>query len=65
MPLIDIAIRAAKPAAKSRKIFDGGGLYLEISSARGQVAAAKVPLRRQRKAPVVVKGLPTATTGMA
>jgi integrase len=36
MPLTDTAVRTAKPAAKSRKIFDGGGLYLEVSPAGGK-----------------------------
>ncbi len=36
MPLTDVAIRAAKPAAKPRKLFDGQGLYLEISPAGGK-----------------------------
>lgn len=30
MPLTDIAIRAAKPSEKIQKLFDGGGLYIEI-----------------------------------
>jgi hypothetical protein len=32
MPLTDVAIRNAKPGAKSFKLYDTGGLYLEISS---------------------------------
>ena len=36
MPLTDTAVRTAKPADKPRKIFDGGGLYLEISPAGGK-----------------------------
>ena len=36
MPLTDTAIRAAKPRAKPRKLFDGGGLYLEVSPAGGK-----------------------------
>ena len=31
MPLTNIAIRRAQPGDKSRKMFDGGGLYLEIA----------------------------------
>ncbi|MDE2928010.1 MAG: integrase arm-type DNA-binding domain-containing protein [Acidobacteriota bacterium] len=31
MPLTDIAIRHARPPEKARKLFDGGGLYLELS----------------------------------
>ena len=31
MPLTDIAIRSAQPGNKSRKMFDGRGLYLEVA----------------------------------
>lgn len=39
MPLTDPAIRNAKPApsGKPLRIFDGGGLYLEISPAGGKL----------------------------
>ena len=36
MSLTDIAIKNAKPAAKPTRLFDGGGLYLEISPAGGK-----------------------------
>ena len=36
MPLTDIAIRRAQPGEKPRKIFDGRGLYLEISPRGGK-----------------------------
>lgn len=36
MPLTDTAIRNAKPAAKARKLFDGGGLYLEVAPSGGK-----------------------------
>jgi integrase len=36
MPLTDSAIRAAKPAVKSYRLFDGGGLYLEVSPGGGK-----------------------------
>lgn len=36
MSLTNITIRNAKPAAKPTKLFDGGGLYLEISPAGGK-----------------------------
>lgn len=35
-PLSDLAIRRAKPSGKTQKLFDGGGLYLEISPAGGR-----------------------------
>jgi hypothetical protein len=31
MKLTDIKVRTVKPAAKPMKLFDGGGLYLEVS----------------------------------
>ncbi|WP_246237674.1 tyrosine-type recombinase/integrase [Caldichromatium japonicum] len=36
MPLTDTAIRRAKPQAKAVKLFDGGGLYLEVNPAGGK-----------------------------
>ena len=36
MPLTDIAIRHAQPAKKSRKMFDGRGLYLEVAPRGGK-----------------------------
>lgn len=35
-PLSDLAIRRAKPSFKTQKLFDGGGLYLDISPAGGR-----------------------------
>lgn len=37
MPLTDSAIRSAKPGEKPVRMFDGGGLYLEISPAGGKL----------------------------
>jgi integrase len=37
MPLTDTAIRTAKPTAKPQRLFDGGGLYLEVSPAGGKL----------------------------
>ena len=37
MPLTDTAIKNAKPADKPMKLFDGGGLYLELSPAGGKL----------------------------
>jgi hypothetical protein len=34
MPLTSVAIKAAQPSEKLRKLFDGEGLYLEISPCR-------------------------------
>ena len=36
MPLTDTAIRKAKPETKTRRLFDSGGLYLEISPRGGK-----------------------------
>ena len=36
MPLTDPAIRNAKPAEKTRKLFDSGGLYLEVAPSGGR-----------------------------
>jgi Arm DNA-binding domain len=36
MPLTDAAIRSAKPGAKPIRLFDGGGLYLEIAPSGGR-----------------------------
>jgi len=37
MPLSDVVIRKAKPADKIQRLFDGGGLYLEITPAGGKL----------------------------
>jgi integrase len=36
MTLTDVAIRKTKPADKTQRLFDGGGLYLEVSPAGGK-----------------------------
>ena len=36
MSLTDAAIRAAKPGDKTIKVFDGGGLYLEVAPSGGR-----------------------------
>ena len=36
MPLTEITIRQAKPTERPRKLFDGGGLYLFITSQGGK-----------------------------
>jgi integrase len=36
MPLTDTAVRTAKPQAKTVKLFDGGGLYLELAPSGGK-----------------------------
>jgi Arm DNA-binding domain len=36
MPLTDTAIRNAKPGSKPTRMFDGGGLYLEVAPRGGK-----------------------------
>jgi len=36
VPLTDTAIRNARPAAKPQKLYDGGGLYLEVAPTGGK-----------------------------
>lgn len=36
MPLTDTGIRSAKPKNKPQKLFDGGGLYLEVAPNGGK-----------------------------
>jgi len=36
MPLTDLTIRSAKPGPKALRLFDGAGLYLEVSPAGGK-----------------------------
>ena len=36
MPLTNVAISKAKPTGKTQRLFDGGGMYLEISPAGGK-----------------------------
>ena len=36
MPLTDVTIRRAQPSSKSRKIFDGRGMYLEVTPRGGK-----------------------------
>ncbi len=36
MPLTDSAVRNAKPSAKPQRLFDGGGLYLEVAPSGGK-----------------------------
>ena len=36
MPLTDTAIRNAKPVQKAKKLFDGGGMYLEVAPSGGK-----------------------------
>ena len=37
MPLTDAVIRNTKPTPKPQRLFDGGGLYLEVSPTGGKL----------------------------
>ncbi|MBZ0071420.1 MAG: integrase arm-type DNA-binding domain-containing protein [Gammaproteobacteria bacterium] len=49
MPLTDTAIRNAKPGPKPVRLFDGGGLYLEISPAGGKLWRLKYRIDGKEK----------------
>ena len=49
MPLTDAAIRRAKPAEKPVRMFDSGGLYIEISPAGGKLWRFKYRFGRKEK----------------
>ena len=49
MPLTDTAIRAIKPTAKAIKLFDGGGLYLEVAPSGGRWWRLKYRFRSKEK----------------
>lgn len=36
MPLTDTVVRSSKPTTKSQRLFDGGGLYLEVAPSGGK-----------------------------
>ncbi len=49
MPLTDTAIKNAKSAAKTQRLFDGGGLYLEIAPSGGKWWRLKYRLAGKEK----------------
>jgi hypothetical protein len=49
MPLTDTAIRNAKPGKKPTRLFDGGGLYLEVSPTGGKWWRFKYPFAGKEK----------------
>ncbi len=49
MPLTDLAIRRAKPASKPVRLFDSGGLYLEVVPAGGKWWRLKYRLAGKEK----------------
>lgn len=49
MPLTDTAIRNAKPSDKTAKLFDSGGLYLEVTPAGGKWWRLKYRFEQKEK----------------
>ncbi len=49
MPLSDVQIRNAKPAEKPVRLFDGGGMYLEVSPAGGKLWRLKYRMDGKEK----------------
>jgi hypothetical protein len=49
MPLTDTTIRNAKPTERPVRIFDGGGLYVEISPAGGKLWRLKYRIDGKEK----------------
>jgi integrase len=49
MPLTDTAIRTTKPDTKPKRLFDGGGLYLEVSPAGGKLWRFKYRVAKREK----------------
>lgn len=49
MALTDIAVRNAKPGSKPIRLFDGGGLYVEISPAGGKLWRLKYRVEGKEK----------------
>jgi integrase len=49
MPLTDTVIRATKPADKPVRLFDGGGLYLEVSPSGGRLWRLKYRIEGREK----------------
>lgn len=47
--LTDVKIRNAKPGAKPVRLFDGGGMYLDVSPAGGKLWRLKYRFQRREK----------------
>ena len=45
MPLTNIQVQRAKSAGKPKRMFDGGGLYLEISPSGGKLWRLKLQIQ--------------------
>jgi hypothetical protein len=51
LPLSDTAIRNTKPAGKAVKMFDGGGLYIEVTTTGGKLWRLKYRFDDKEKLP--------------
>src|SRR5262249_7584558 len=49
MPLNDVLVRNAKPHKKTVRLFDGGGLYLEVAPSGGKWWRLKYRFNRKEK----------------
>ena len=49
MPLTDITIRSTKPGAKPKRLFDSGGLYLEVSPSGSKLWRLKYRIAKREK----------------
>ncbi|MCC7327807.1 MAG: DUF4102 domain-containing protein [Burkholderiales bacterium] len=49
MPLIDVKVRNAKPGARPVRLWDSGGLYLEVSPAGGKLWRFKYRFQGKEK----------------
>lgn len=53
MPLTDVTLRNAKPSDKPVRMFDGGGLYVEIAPSGGKLWRLKYRFDGKREAAVL------------
>lgn len=49
MPLTEMVIKNTKPAAKAQRLFDGGGLYLEVAPSGGKLWRLKYRVEGREK----------------
>ena len=49
MPLTDTVVRAARPQAKPTRIYDSGGLYIEVSPTGGKLWRLKYRFETKEK----------------
>src|SRR3990167_4580272 len=49
MPLTDTTVRSTKPGTKPKRLFDSGGLYLEVSPSGGKLWRFKYRIAKREK----------------